>query len=244
MPGYYDIHSHILPGIDDGPATLSQSLELAAAYVADGATGIIATPHYAMGSGITEFLRRRQEAMDSLLRGLRDKGINLSLKLGAEVSMMPKEKGSAPYREIEESAQSLCLGDTNLMLVEYPAGPEPVWFEESIYRLQKVNVQPVLAHAERYGWLKAKKRLAKLVDKGAYVQVNAGSLKGMFTPYREFARQLLGSDYVHFIATDSHDVKRRRPQMSSVSKGQIYWHLDNSKALFNHKGEHVFYVSL
>ncbi len=244
MPGYYDIHSHILPGIDDGPATLSQSLELAAAYVADGAAGIIATPHYVMGSGITEFLRRRQEAMDSLLRGLREKGMNLSLKAGAEVSMMPKEKGSSPYREIEENAQSLCLADTNLMLVEYPAGPEPIWFEESIYRLQKMNVQPVLAHAERYGWLRARKRLAKLIDKGAYVQVNAGSLMGLLTPYKGFAKELLGSDYVHFIATDSHDAKRRRPRMSALGKGQIYWHLDNSKALFGHKGEHIFYVSL
>ena len=230
--------------MDDGPETLSEALELAVSYVEDGVSCIIATPHYTIGSGIREFLIRRQEAMDSLSRGLRDKGIAINLKPGAEVSMEPREKGSAAYKEIEENVKELCLGDTNLMLVEYPPGPEPVWFEESIYRLQKVNVQPVLAHAERYGWLKAKKRLAKLVDKGAYVQVNAGSLMGLFTPYREFARQLLGSDYVHFIATDSHDVKRRRPQMSSVSKGQIYWHLDNSKALFNHKGEHVFYVSL
>lgn len=244
MPGYYDIHSHILPGIDDGPAALPQALELAAAYVADGAAGLVATPHYVMGMGIAEFLRRRQEALDSLMRGLREKGIDLSIKLGAEVSMIPKEKGSSSYREIEENAQSLCLGDTNLMLVEYPAGPEPVWFEESIYRLQKMNVQPVLAHAERYGWLKNKKRLAKLIDKGAYLQVNAGSLRGLFTPYRGFAKELLGSDYVHFVATDSHDARRRRPKMSCLSKGRIFWHLDNSKALFGHKGEHIFYVSL
>jgi protein-tyrosine phosphatase len=241
--GYYDIHSHILHGLDDGPGTMEASLELVKAYIKDGTSGVIATPHFPVGNNVEAFLGKRDEAIETLRKAIKEKGLKLDIKPGAEVMMKPREKNGSAYAEIENNVEKLCMGDSNLILVEYQAGPEPVWFEESLYWLQRMGIQPILAHAERYGWLKNRKKLSKLIDKGIYIQINSGSLKGLFTPFRAFASALLRSDSVHFIATDAHDTKARRPNMTRIDNGQIYWHLENSRALYNHKGEHIFYVS-
>lgn len=241
--GYFDIHSHILPGMDDGPGDIDAALELAKSYIEDGASGVIATPHFTLGDDIGAFLDRRKRALCELREALKKEGLRLEVKCGSEIMLRVKEKEDTAYAELERNVEWFCIGDSNLMLVEFPIGPEPVWFEDSLYWLQRMGTQPVLAHAERYAWLKNREKLDRTIDKGIYLQVNSGSIGSHLSLSNGLARSMLKSGSVHFVATDSHDTCKRKPDMGRIFKGKFHYHLENARALFEHRGDHVFYIS-
>ena len=239
---YYDIHNHILPGLDDGPEGIQGSIELAEACIKDGASGIIATPHLRLGSDLSSFLDKRDEAIGLLVSELSRRGISLIIKAGAEVMLKHKDNVNQAYSDLGRHKKELSLGDSDLLLVEYPASSEPLWFEESLFRLQDIGFQPVLAHMERYPWLKKEARLEKLVDKGIYMQVNVDSLKGLLSPSSIRARRLARSGLVHFVATDAHDAVNRRPDMAGANIKLIGDILVNSERLFLHDGSDTLYI--
>ena len=239
---YYDIHNHILPGLDDGPEDLQGSIELAETFIKDGASGIIATPHFRLGSDLPEFLARRQEAQAILVSALASEGMSLGIKAGAEVMLRHKDNVTQAYLEIGRHKLEMALGDSNLLLVEYQVTSEPLWFEESLFRLQDMGFQPVLAHMERYPWLKNQARVEELVDKGVYMQVNVDTFKGLFSPDSTRVRRLVKSGLVHFVATDAHDTVRRSPEMAGAKIKPLRDVLVNSEKLFLHDGGDTLYI--
>ncbi|MEA2444965.1 MAG: protein-tyrosine phosphatase [Thermoleophilales bacterium] len=207
-----DLHSHILPALDDGAADMEVSLEMARAAVADGVSTMVATPHVDDRYGLDP--PDIGEHVGHLNLALARAGIALGVLPGAEV---------AHTRAAALSPASLltaCLGDSKALLVESPY-TSVSFFDDLLFDLQVRGFRPVLAHPERcLMFQRDPDRLAALVDRGIYCTVNAGSLSGGFgRKVRQAAVVMLARGLVHSIASDSHDTERRPPGLSTALDG-------------------------
>lgn len=195
-----DIHTHILPGFDDGPGTLEESLEMAASFVAAGFTAVVATPHVIPGvydNGREAIL----EGVAALQKELDAEKIPLKVYPGSECHVRPD------LPQDLADGKLVTLGDSGrYLLVELPAQEFPPYAGEVLFRLLLNGVTPVLAHPERSAFFSGSPRsLAELVGKGVLVQVTAGSLAGLFGPQvQRTARRWLREGLVHFVASDAH----------------------------------------
>jgi len=204
-----DIHCHILPGIDDGPQTWEQSLEMAYIASEDGIRKIVATPHFIKGSyepPVQEVLFLTEE----FNQRIKKVGLNLEILPGMEV-----------YLELElpamiKSGEVLTINnEKKYILVEFPPDSIPPHSERILYELQLQGIMPILAHAERNQIIREDpKRLIPFVEKGLLTQVNTSSLQGHFGPKcQEVAKLLLKHKMAHFLATDAHYMSNRMPRM-------------------------------
>jgi protein-tyrosine phosphatase len=202
-----DLHSHILPGIDDGPETVEGSLEMARAAVAAGTETLLATPH--VNRHYDLYPQDIDEALGALRRQVAAAGIELELLGAAEIST-----GRLPSLAREE-LDALRLGEGPYLLLEVPLGPGIGTLPSAVERLQRDGYGVLLAHPERSpGMQHNPDRLRRLVEGGALCSITAGSLSGRFgqTP-RRFALSLLREGLVHDVASDAHDAQRRSPDM-------------------------------
>jgi protein-tyrosine phosphatase len=200
-----DLHCHVLPGIDDGPATLEESLDLARVAARDGLTTIVATPHVSWRYvNSPEVIR---QGIDSVQSAVRAAHIGLDIRPGAEIAVT---------RLGDLSDDELCalrLGDGPWLLIESPL----TWGVENLeFVLDAVHRRGhwiVLAHPERSPlFLRDPLRLSALVSRGMLCSITAGSLVGVFgREVRGFASALLREGLVHNVTSDAHDASRRPP---------------------------------
>lgn len=207
MPNdFVDIHCHLLPGIDDGSSDWETTLGMAQLAVADGTRVIIVTPHqlgnfaHNLGDDIRARTAQLQEVLDQ-------HAIDLQVLPGGDVRI---EDGML---EGLISGEIMSLGDLRKhVLLELP---HELYFplEGVLAALQRQGLTGILSHPERNrGLLREPELLPALVDGGCLMQVTAGSLMGTFGPSaQQLAEWMLGEGLVHFIATDAHGVKSRRP---------------------------------
>lgn len=209
-----DVHTHILPGIDDGARTLGDSLEMARAFVADGVTAIAATPHVRDDYPTSADVMLR--AVDALRRALDDEAIPLTVFSGAELAV-------DWIRRLDETElRRLTLaGNGRYVLVETPYYGWPVGLVEQLLRLRVAGFTPVLAHPERNGEVHANPSLlAPLVHGGTLVQVTAASLDGRLGPRsREAASRLVATKLAHVVASDAHTPDVRAAGMRAAVDG-------------------------
>ena len=200
-----DLHTHILPGVDDGPATLEGSLEMARAALAAGTAVLVATPHV----NDHRFIEPAAipGAVDVLGGHLREAGIALEVRAGAEIAL-PRVQDLAP-----EALGALGLGGGPYLLLESPFSVVSGDFEQVIYTVLARGHKVLLAHPERCpAFQREPARLTRLVGDGVLVQLTTGALTGAFgTRVRAFAVELLKRDQVHVLASDAHDAVRRPP---------------------------------
>ncbi|KUK32094.1 MAG: Tyrosine-protein phosphatase YwqE [Thermoanaerobacterales bacterium 50_218] len=200
-----DIHTHILPGLDDGPETLEESLEMAEACVSAGFTAVVATPHVIPGV----FENSSQEILESvraLRKALEAEKIPLEVYPGAEYHITPD------LPQDLAAGKLVTLGNTGkYLLVELPVQELPPYTEQVLFQILLNGVTPVLAHPERNEYLATHPQaLAELVRKGVLVQVTAGCLTGLFGSLpKKAAQRYLKEGMVHFVATDAHGPGRR-----------------------------------
>jgi protein-tyrosine phosphatase len=204
-----DRHSHILPGIDDGSGSLAISLEMARIAVKDGIRTMACTPHIYPG------LYENQKdgifaARDALQAQLDENGIALQLTTGADVHLVPGvleglRGGSIPS-----------LHGTRYVLLEPSHHVAPPRFAESVFQLVAAGYVPVITHPERLTWIKDHfAMMAQLARQGAWLQVTAGALTGLFGPGpRYWAERFVGDGLTHILATDAHSCTRRVPVLS------------------------------
>jgi len=201
-----DLHCHILPGIDDGPADLSVSLEMARAMAADGVSVVACTPHILPGvyhnSGPQ--IRRLVAQFGQILEQER---ISLRLATGADNHMVPSFVASL------RSGHLLTLAESRYVLVEPPHHLPPVRLEDFFFELMTAGYVPVLTHPERLSWTKSHYgAIQRMVRAGVWMQITAGSLAGDFGQSSQYwAERMLEDGNVHILATDAHDVERRPP---------------------------------
>ncbi|MGB9790958.1 MAG: tyrosine-protein phosphatase [Thermacetogeniaceae bacterium] len=200
-----DIHNHILPGLDDGPETVEESLEMAEALVRAGFTAVVATPHVL--PGLYENTREAiLDAVASLRRMLASEKIPLEVYPGSECRI------ALELPESLERGELVTLGDSGkYLLVEFPMHELPPYALDTLFRLQLGGVRPVIAHPERHSFFRESPRLlADIVERGALVQVTAGALTGLFGPAEQRAVcRWLREGLVHFVASDAHSNGKR-----------------------------------
>ncbi len=203
-----DLHTHILPGLDDGPDTLEGSLALARAAAAAGTTTLVATPHINRRYDDIDPARIRR-AVQELRAHLSEAEIALELLSGGEIST-----GRLPSLEREE-LDALRLGEGPYLLLEAPLGPGLGTLPSATLRLRGEGYGVLLAHPERSpGFQRDPAALRRLLGSGALSSITAGSLHGRFgETARRFSLVLLREGLVHDIASDAHDATRRPPDM-------------------------------
>jgi protein-tyrosine phosphatase len=204
-----DLHCHILPGVDDGAAELSVSVEMAKAFVADGVSVVACTPHILPGLYHNSGPQIRQATMQ-LQQVLNEEGIPLRLVTGADNHIVPS------FVTELRSGHLLTLADSRYVLVEPPHHVAPPRLEDLFFNILVAGYVPILTHPERLTWIKSNYRvIERLVGKGVWMQLTVGSLAGAFGQNaRYWAERMLDEGCAHILATDAHDVSRRPPKLS------------------------------
>ncbi len=200
-----DVHCHVLPGIDDGPPDLGSSVGLAAASAAAGTTVLVATPHIDRHWGV-EPLEVEQRVV-ALREELKRAGVELELRTGGEVDI-------ARLAELdEEQIKAVRLGGGPYLLLESPLGNSTWDFDSILLVLLGRGERILLAHPERCTLFRREpRRLERLIDAGILCSITAGSMWGQFGErVRRFTIEMLEAEFVHDVASDSHDVARRPP---------------------------------
>ena len=215
-----DLHTHILPAIDDGSQSLDESLAMARLAVADGITVMVATPHVA-GSPFAVTAARRDAALELLRSALREQGIPLAIVPGMECWIHEQTIAAA----LADPGCFLGGAGNRHLLVELPNQLEVSHLEALLFDAQLKGLRLVLAHPERHRDLCADfDRLARLVERGLILQVNAGSLTGeLGWSTSRLAKKLVCTGLVQVVASDTHDPVERPPRLSKALKKLEKW---------------------
>jgi protein-tyrosine phosphatase len=201
-----DLHCHVLPGVDDGPETMADSLELCRAAVAAGTRTIVATPHVSWDwPGVTS--RVVAEGTERVNEALRTEGIDLEVRPGAEIAMARAGDLS------DEELDALRLGGGPYLLIECPYSPASAGFDGILQSLSERGHRILLAHPERCpAFHREPALLEAFVEAGMLTSLTAGAFVGRFgRDVERFSRRLLEHGLVHDIASDGHGASMRRP---------------------------------
>jgi protein-tyrosine phosphatase len=207
MSGRVDIHTHVLPGIDDGPGDLFGALEMARAAARVGTTTMVATPHLRSdfpAVQVEELAGRCQSLREELKRA----GIEIRLESGAEASLLWALEASDAVLELATYQQR-----GSDLLVEAPTGGV-VGLDTLLFELRRKGIRVTLAHPERsMEFQRDYVQIAKLVRQGVLIQVNADSLvnEGRRSPVRRLAEALCREGLAHALASDGHRAAQWRP---------------------------------
>ena len=203
-----DIHSHILPQLDDGAKSLEESLEMARIAAADGIQQMVCTPHMFNG------LSSNPEPAEVV-----DRVNALQVAIGTDgLRILPGNEVHFSHEILEKvrTGGLTKINRQNYMLVEFPALTVPAGARELFQDLLAVGVRPILVHPERNAQIQTRRSIVvDFVEQGVYVQVTAMSVTGEFgSAARNCAESLLRHKCVHFLATDAHRADRRPPILS------------------------------
>jgi len=197
-----DLHLHLLPGVDDGAATLDVSRSMLERAESFGFTSLVATPHLD-GALTPAYERSVRSSMSTLLTVARDYPI--SIELGYEIQLAP----DLPARL--EAGERCRLGDSTAVLVELPFAGWPLFTEQTLFEVQAIGFRPLLAHPERYAAVQAEPEKAiELAERGVLLQVTIGSLVGLFgKTAQRVAEFLLRENAATVLASDAHSAGQR-----------------------------------
>lgn len=206
-----DLHSHILPGVDDGSPDIDTSLAMARMAVADGIEVMAATPHFMPGmyDNRSADIRARVATFNERLE---QDGIDLAVVTGADAHIRPDFLAALKAGEI------LSLHDTRYVLFEPPHNIMPQRMEDVLFNLQVAGYVPVLTHPERLKWIEQHYSVVqRLAEAGVWMQITAGSLTGRFGRRpRYWAERMLNEGRIHILASDAHNLTSRPPIMSDA----------------------------
>lgn len=202
-----DIHSHILPNMDDGSDSIETSRGILKMLREQGVTQVAATPHfYASKDNPEDFLRRRRESLEKL--GCTEESTPHILP-GAEVAYFDSMSRCQELKEME-------IGNTGLLLVEMPFADWNNRMIEELYRIPvELGLTPLLAHVERYpGKKQLRKYLSELISQGVAMQCNAEAFLSIRR--RHWVISMVRQGYVHFLGTDTHNLTTRAPRYAEA----------------------------
>ncbi|HMP98545.1 MAG TPA: capsular biosynthesis protein [Cyclobacteriaceae bacterium] len=198
-PLLVDMHSHFLPGLDDGAPDMETALELIKAMQARGFKKLITTPHI-----ISDFYRNSPQTILPVYQQLKDNmktaGLYIELEVAAEYYL-----DDEIMNHLEEGAEMLSFGN-NYVLFETNFLSEPLLLKSFIFKLQSRGFRPVLAHPERYLYFYDNiKEISTLIDRGVYMQININSITGHYSKQaQKLAFELIDRKWVHFLGSDCH----------------------------------------
>ena len=199
-----DLHSHILPGLDDGSKNIEETLGMVRQLHEAGFKTLIATPHVLEGR---DFLTPAEilATTEQVRKRIAEAGIPVEILPGAENYIFPD------LAKYARDGKLVTLGNTGkYLLVEFPMLEIPHYTDQVFFELQILGITPVLAHPERNkGLVDEPERILDWANKGVLFQLNIRSLSGHYGPQaRQLAEILLRSDLIHFVGSDAHRVSR------------------------------------
>ena len=202
-----DLHSHILPELDDGPKTPADSIALAGAYEKAGFSDIVATPHWVFGTNWMPAAEAVLRKVADVNREAKNKGLSIAVHAGMEVAL-----GHEIVNLIEEG-RILSLARGPYILIEAPFQHFPPGWEQILFSISVNGYKIILAHPERSAPLLKDSGLLKAVlTAGVYLQINSDSLSGSHGKrIQQAALDLIRNGQAHCLATDSHDARHRSP---------------------------------
>lgn len=207
-----DLHTHILPGIDDGVQTIEGSVEFARVAIEDGVKVIIATPHYK--EGVWDNHREGILAAVATLRErLAQESLSVDLRPGSEVHLCPN------LVQRVKDGQATTLNDNGrTVLLELSLTQYPVELENLVFQMKLAGLHVLFAHPERIRYFQDDiRRYESVVQLGGYGQITTGSVLGTFgSEARRFTEELLRKGLVHVLASDAHNVRGRPPILSEA----------------------------
>jgi protein-tyrosine phosphatase len=195
-----DMHSHFLPGIDDGAKTMDDSIALIKAMKAMGYKKIITTPHIMSDCyrNTPEIIRQKlSEVQSELVK----EEIDIEIQAAAEYYL------DSDFEKFIAEKNLLTFGK-NYVLFEISFMTEPPSLKEAIFNMQLAGYKPVLAHTERYSyWYNDFENYVNMIDRGVILQINILSLIGHYdTPAKKIAEKLIKENMVELIGSDCHNI--------------------------------------
>lgn len=200
-PPKTDIHSHLIPGVDDGVQSFEESLEIISSFADLGYTKLITTPHI-----MSDFYDNKEADLIKIHKDLKAKvneaKIDITIELAAEYYLDDR----LSERIEQKDEQFLTFGD-NYLLFETSFINEPFQLKEFLFKAISRGLKPVMAHPERYQYLlNDESQLDDLVNRGVIFQVNLNSLHGYYSKHvKRFASKLISRGHVSFLGSDCHN---------------------------------------
>ena len=224
-----DVHSHFIPGIDDGAPTVEDSVNLITAMSNFGYKKVITTPHI-----MSDYYKNTPSiilsGLEEVKEALEKAGIDIEVEAAAEYNLEPE------FEEIIKAKNVLSFGgDEKYVLFELSFFNEPLRLKEIIWDLSNDGFQPVLAHVERYAyWHKNWDKIEDMVNRNVKLQLNIGSITGAYGPeVRNMAIKLIDEGLIDFIGSDCHNP--RHLDMLNYALTDPYFHkLCKQPQLLNH----------
>jgi protein-tyrosine phosphatase len=212
--GMIDIHSHILPGLDDGAKDMDEAIRMCSIAADDGIAQVVATPHHLNGTYYNP-KNTVADAVASLNEALRKHNVNVTVLPGSDVHL-----GTDLLDEVKAERIMTINNGGKFMLLELPSFFVPQHVREQVFRLKLIGVTSIITHPERNKTaMEEPDFLYDLVLAGALLQVTAGSITGDFGgAVADRAHRLIGSGMAHIVATDAHNSSSRPPGLSKAFK--------------------------
>lgn len=228
-----DIHTHILPKVDDGAPNIEESLKMLQQAQDDGVETVVLTPHILNN---TEFSNEDKyvDLYNRLLKAADDENIELNIFLGSEIYVQPE-------MALDKKMATLNNNGT-YFLVEFPMGSIPLFVAEKFFNIIANGMIPIIAHPERnMGFLKRPEFAYEFVKRGALIQVNSGSILGHFgSKVKALTFKLIDHNLVHFVASDCHNANTRRCCLGKARKVIVEkWGHEMAEALFRENAQLV-----
>lgn len=198
-----DIHSHILPGADDGIQVFSEALSLIKRLISEGIQKLVLTPHV-LSSAQRMNRMEQKEIFSKLKQAVIDNKLDIDLYLGAEVR----------YRELLDiDYHDYVIDNTNYILIEFSYhNPTPI--DEVIYHLSHIGLRPIVAHIERYDYLKLEDYI-KIKSSGGLLQMNASTILGKdhYAKSKKLYKEALHLKLIDFVGSDMHSSLTSKPSL-------------------------------
>ena len=197
-----DVHSHLIPGIDDGSPDMETSIKLVKGLVELGYKKIYTTPHIMWDM----YPNTREDILSRLVdlrKAVKDKGLDIEINAAAEYFI------DEHFRQLLADKKQLLTIHNTMVLVEFSLANPPMELKDVLFEMQLQGYQPIIAHPERYLYLEHTKNFYdELKDYGCMFQLNMLALGGFYgRSVQEFAQYLAKKDYYNLVGTDMHHVR-------------------------------------
>lgn len=205
-----DIHSHMLPGVDDGPKHMDMSMKMLNMAYSQGVRKIFATPHYSINMPADYGKRAEQAYMEIQEKAAEEFG-DMAIYMGAELYM---ENGIV---DALKKGHAFTMNGTDYVLCEFSFNGGYRQMYEGIRQLVQARYKPIMAHVERYKCLYGHiERIEELRQMGVLMQLNAEAVIGSpVSPYVRYGKKLLKGHAIDFVASDAHNITDRCPNIAA-----------------------------
>ena len=194
-----DIHSHLIPGIDDGSPDMETTILLLKKFIDLGFKKVITTPHV-----MSDYYKNNPEiilsGLNHVRKEIKKQNLNIEIEAAAEYNLEPE------FEKLLDDGVLLSFGKAKYLLFELSFFDEPLRLNEIIWKMIEKGFVPVLAHVERYGyWHNNYDKVEEMINRGVKLQLNIGSVTGAYGPeVKKFAERLIKGEIIDFIGSDCH----------------------------------------